>query len=205
MNNIEKALDGVNSIGEFSKEYFFYLSKVLKSISEDEINKLGEVFELARLNGNTIFVAGNGGSCSDAEHFAGELVCTFKNRKRKGISAIPLTSHSAAITAWANDFKFESYFERQVVSNGQRNDILFLLSTGGGNLKNKASLNLVYAALKAKKKKLKVISLVGKNGGELKKISDICIHVKETETSIIQECHMSILHCICLGLEEKLK
>ena len=165
------------------------------------INQISKCYK----NKKKILVAGNGGSCSDAEHFAGELVCTFKNRKRKGISAIPLTSHSSAITAWANDFKFESYFERQVISNGQKNDILFLLSTGGGNLKNKASLNLVYAALMAKKKKLKVISLVGKNGGELKKISDICIHVKENETSIIQECHMSILHCICLGLEEKLK
>ena len=147
-------------------------------------------------------VAGNGGSCADAEHFAGELICTFNDRDRKGISAIPLTSHSSAITAWANDFSFESYFERQVVSNGQNGDILFLLSTGGGNLENKASLNLVYAAQKAKEKNLKIISLVGKSGGELRKISDICIHVKENETSIIQESHMSILHCICIGLDK---
>ena len=68
---------------------------------------------------------------------------------------MPLTSHSSAITAWANDFNFESYFERQIISNGQANDILFLLSTGGGNLENKASLNLVYAAKKAKREKFK--------------------------------------------------
>ena len=77
-----------------------------------------------------------------------------------------------------------------------------MLSTGGGSLKNKTSLNLVYAAKKAKEKKLKVISLVGKDGGELKKISDLSIHVKNNNTSIIQEAHMSILHCICIGLDK---
>ena len=130
---------------------------------------------------------------SDVEHFAGELICTFNDRNRKGISAMPLTSHSSAITAWANDFNFESYFERQIISNGQTNDILFLLSTGGVT-ENKASLNLVYAA-KKQKRKMEVL-LVGKSGGELKKLSDICIHVNENETSVIQEAHMSILHCI---------
>ena len=84
-------------------------------------------------------------------------------------------------------------------------NMLFLLSTGGGNVENKASINLVYAAEKAKEKKLKIVSLVGKSGGELKKISDICIHVKEQETSVIQESHMSILHCICIGLDKIIK
>ena len=156
-------------------------------------------------NENKVLVAGNGGSCADAEHFAGELVCTFNDRNRKGISAIPLATHPAALTAWSNDFGFETYFERQIESNGKKGDILFLLSTGGGDLKNKASLNLVFAAQKALKKKLTVISLVGKEGGELKKISNIYIHVKNKDTSIIQEAHMSILHCICIGLDSKLQ
>ena len=126
------------------------------------------------------------------------------DRTRQGISAIPISSNSTAVSAWSNDFGFESYVERQVVSNGKKGDILFLLSTGGGNLKNKASLNLVYAAKKAKKNKLKVVSLIGKDGGELKKISNIFINVRSNNTSIIQEAHMSILHCICLGLDRKL-
>lgn len=179
----------ISKLNNFDKEIILII---------DEINKCYK-------SKKKILVAGNGGSCSDAEHFAGELICTFNDRNRKGISAIPLTSHSSAITAWANDFSFESYFERQIISNGQEGDILFLLSTGGGNLENKASLNLVFAANKAKEKNLKVISLVGKNGGELKKISNICIHVLEKETSIIQEAHMSILHCICIGLDQVIK
>ncbi len=188
-------------------DYFNKTSKAINGLVEHKENIVSVISEIEKcyLNKKKVLVAGNGGSCADAEHFAGELICTFNDRDRKGISAMPLTSHSSAITAWANDFSFESYFERQIISNGQQGDILFLLSTGGGNLENKASLNLVYAAQKAKEKNLKIISLVGKSGGELKKISDICIHVKEKETSIIQESHMSILHCICIGLDKIIK
>jgi phosphoheptose isomerase len=191
----------------FITNYFSSVGKVINNLDEhkekiiDIINKI----RLCNENENKVLVAGNGGSCADAEHFAGELVCTFNDRNRKGISAIPLATHPAALTAWSNDFGFESYFERQIESNGKKGDILFLLSTGGGDLKNKASLNLVFAAQKALKKKLTVISLVGKEGGELKKISNIYIHVKNKDTSIIQEAHMSILHCICIGLDSKLQ
>ena len=192
---------------EFISNYFNSASKVIRSLNEHEkqIITIIDSIKLCNENDNKVLVAGNGGSCADAEHFAGELVCTFNDRNRKGISAIPLATHPAALTAWSNDFGFESYFERQIESNGKKGDILFLLSTGGGDLKNKASLNLVFAAQKALKKKLTVISLVGKEGGELKKISNIYIHVKNKDTSIIQEAHMSILHCICIGLDSKLQ
>ena len=187
----------------FISSYFNSVSKVITKLNnhEDKIINIIDKIKLCNESGNKVLIAGNGGSCADAEHFAGELICTFNNRNRKGISAIPLGTHPAAITAWSNDFGFESYFERQIESNGKEGDILFLLSTGGGNYKNKASLNLVYAAQKAIKKKITVISLVGKEGGELKKISDIAIHVENNDTSIIQEAHMSILHCICIGLD----
>ena len=135
-------------------QYFSKTSKAISNLGSHKENILMIIKEIENCykNKKKILVAGNGGSCSDAEHFAGELICTFNERQRKGISAMPLTSHSSAITAWSNDFSFESYFERQIVSNGQIDDILFLLSTGGGNLENKASLNLVYAANKAKEK-----------------------------------------------------
>ena len=81
---------------------------------------------------------------------------------------------------------------------------MILLSTGGGNLKKKISTNLIYAAKLAKKKKIKIISLVGKSGGYLYKNSDISIKIKSNTTSVIQEAHMSILHSICYYLEEKL-
>ena len=182
------------------EKHFLESSQLILSLQnyKNEINNIIESIVKCDKENNKILIAGNGGSCSDAEHFAGELLCTFNKKSRKSISAIPLTSHSAALTAWSNDFEFESFFKRQVDAHGKENDILFLLSTGGGNLSGpKSSANLVYAAEEGIKKKMKIISLVGKSGGELKKISNICIHVKSQNTAYIQEAHMSILHCIC--------
>ena len=189
---------------KFVSKYFHETSEAIRNLESHSTSISLIINEILNCNKNNkkVLIAGNGGSCADAEHFAGELICTFMERKRPGISAIPISSHPAALTAWSNDFGFESYIERQIISNGKEGDILFLLSTGGGSLKNKTSLNLVFAAKKAKEKKLKVISLVGKDGGELKKISDLSIHVKNNNTSIIQEAHMSILHCICIGLDK---
>ena len=188
------------------KHHFKEASKTIYSLKEHEKKILSVVQLLLKTNKNKrkVLIAGNGGSCSDAEHFAGELICTFDDRTRKAISALPLSSHSAAITAWANDFGFESFFKRQVEANGNKGDILFLLSTSGGDMKFKTSTNLIYAAREAKKKGLKIVSLVGKKGGELKKISDIFIHVKNYNTAFIQEAHMSILHCICTCLDKYL-
>ena len=187
--------------------YFDKSSNVIKNLYMHKKKIVQIIRKIYQCNKNKkkILIAGNGGSCADAEHFAGELVCTFINRKREAISAIPLSTHSAAITAWSNDFDFNSYYKRQIEANGKKGDILFLLSTSGGELANKASINLVNAAKEASKRGLFVISLVGKTGGILKKISNIYINILDSNTSFIQEAHMSILHCICLCLDKKLE
>ena len=81
---------------------------------------------------------------------------------------------------------------------------MFLISTGGGNEQNGASMSLVEAAREAKKKDMKIISLIGKSGGILKDISDIVILVENNVTSFIQEAHISILHCICEVIDDQL-
>ena len=129
------------------------------------------------------------------------MQCTFKDRTRKPFSAISLPSLPAAITAWSNDFGFESFYKRQVEAHGNEGDILFLISTGGGEVKSGASMSLVDAAKEAKKRKMKVIALIGKTGGLLKDLADISIVVKSNITSHIQESHIALLHCICEKLE----
>ena len=93
------------------KNYFETSSSIIKSLvnHENEINVISKEILNCNKNDNKILVAGNGGSCSDGEHFVGELQCTYKKRDRKPISAISLSSLPAAITAWTNDFSFESY------------------------------------------------------------------------------------------------
>tara|TARA_A100001011_G_scaffold380048_1_gene446823 strand:+ start:180 stop:761 length:582 start_codon:yes stop_codon:yes gene_type:complete len=186
--------------------YLNNLSDTLKTLVKEEKKIIKISNEIIKCNkkGKKILLAGNGGSCSDVEHFGGELICTFSKRNRKPISTQLITGPSSSLTAWGNDFTFETYFERQVEANGSKGDILIILSTGGGNIKKRISTNLVYAAKMAKKKKLKIVSLVGKTGGYLYQNSDISIKINSNNTSVIQEAHMTILHSICYYLEERL-
>jgi len=188
------------------KTYLKSVSDTILSLEKEKnkIEKISAEIIKCQKKGNKILLAGNGGSCSDIEHFGGELICTFSKKNRKAISTQILTGPSSSITAWGNDFDFKTYFERQIKANGKKGDLLILLSTGGGNLKKNISTNLVLAAKEAKKKQIKVISLVGKSGGYLYKNSSISIKIKSSSTSVIQEAHMSILHSICYYLENKL-
>ena len=185
------------------KKYFETSSNLIKNLQifEKEINEIIKTIINCHNNHNKILVAGNGGSCADAEHFVGELQCTFKDKDRSPISAFSIGGTTAALTAWANDFDFNSFFERQVKAHGKKSDILLLISTSGGST-NGPSSNLVKAAREGKKIGMIVISLIGKTGGELKNISDISIHINSNITAHIQEAHMSILHCICDNLED---
>ena len=185
------------------KNYFNDSANVIKSLLLQE-KKLTLIIKTIKkcINSNKkILVAGNGGSSSDADHFVGELVCTYKNRSRKSMPAISLSCNSAIVTAWSNDFSFSTVYERQLSSIGTKGDLLILLSTSGGNKKKNQSINLINAATKAKKMGIKTISLLGNNGGELKKVSDISLIVKSNLTSHIQEAHIAILHYLCEELD----
>lgn len=185
------------------KNYFQDTSEIVSSLNQ--FNK--EIIYLAdsiykRKGKNKILVVGNGGSSADADHFAGELICTYSSRSRSAHSAISLSSSTPGLTAWGNDFGFETFFERQIKAHGRDGDLLVCISTGGGEVESKSSMNIVFAAQEAKKRGIEVISLIGKSGGELKKLSDLSIHVKSNKTSFIQEAHMSILHCVCEILDK---
>ena len=169
------------------------LSPICVQVSE-EIKKVHE-------RGNSILLAGNGGSCSDSLHFAGELSCTYSRGDRKPFRAICLQSNQSALTAWSNDFDFTSFYERQIEALGKKGDALILFSTSGGCLKTNRSLNLILAAREAKKRGIKVIGFLGKSGGELVNIADIVLHVKSESTAMIQQAHITLVHVICELLE----
>ena len=191
-------------IDEVLVDYFDESARAIEAVKENHKTvkqMVEEIFDSQR-KGGRLLIGGNGGSCADAEHFAGEMVCTFNDRDRRSFSALSLTGNPSAITAWTNDFGFETYFKRQVEAHGTSGDILFLITTGGGDRKSGASMNLVLAAEKAREIGMKVFSIAGKTGGELSKISDLFIKVKSFSTSHIQEAHIAIIHAICTGLDE---
>jgi D-sedoheptulose 7-phosphate isomerase len=184
-------------------DYFEKSGNAIKAIADN----LGTIKRMAvgicesQLAGGKLLIGGNGGSCADADHFAGEMTCTFADRRRRGFSAVSLTNNAAAITAWTNDFGFNTYFVRQVEALGRPGDILFLITTGGGERDSGASMNLVAAAEKAMSMGIKVYAIAGKTGGELSKMAHEFIKVPSSITSHIQEAHIACIHAICLALD----
>lgn len=145
--------------------------------------------------GNKIMVCGNGGSASDAQHMAGELVGRYK-LERAGIPALALNANTAVMTALGNDYDYDSIFAKQVVALGKKKDILFVISTSGN------SKNTVLACEAAKKMGITTVALTGSSGGKLKELCDYIINVPSDNTPRIQEMHILVIHSIC-GLIEK--
>jgi D-sedoheptulose 7-phosphate isomerase len=146
-------------------------------------------------NGGKILIFGNGGSAADAQHIAAELVGRYKT-KRKGLSAIALTTDTSAITSIANDFGYLHVFERQVEALATPGDVLIGISTGG------ESANVVNALKLSKDIGCKTIGLSGKDGGEFNSICDINIIAPSKDTPRIQEMHIVIGHTICHVIEQ---
>jgi D-sedoheptulose 7-phosphate isomerase len=155
------------------------------------ITAINKCFE----RGNKILIAGNGGSAADAQHFAAEIVGRYK-LERKGYPAIALTTDSSVMTAWSNDYGYESLFARQIEALGRSGDVFIGISTSGN------SPNLIYAMKKSREAEIKTIALSGNNGGELESISDIHINIPSDNTSRIQECHIMAIHIICEEVEK---
>ena len=141
-----------------------------------------------------LLVCGNGGSASDAQHFAAELIGRFK-LDRRAFPAISLNTDTSAITAIANDYDYSKVFSRQIEGIGNKGDLLFAISTSG------KSRNIIEAALTARSKQIKVIGLTGAKNSKLEKCSDICIKAPSEITSHIQELHITIIHLLCILIE----
>ena len=171
-------LDHSNLIQNNMHNISICVEKIAKDIKETLNNK------------KTIFFAGNGGSAADCEHLAGELVGRYK-KNRKPYKAISLTTDTSVLTCIANDFGYEKIFERQLEGLGQKGDLLIVFSTSG------QSKNIVNLLKKSKKMRIKSIALLGKTGGQCKKISSYSYVVPSSSTANIQEIHHLIGHIFC--------
>nr|WP_319400430.1 D-sedoheptulose 7-phosphate isomerase [uncultured Carboxylicivirga sp.] len=160
----------------------------------DRIKEAGDLMADAINNGSKVFSCGNGGSMSDAMHFAEELTGRFRD-DRKGMAAIAI-SDPTHITCVANDYGFDYIFSRYVEAVGCTGDVLLAISTSGN------SPNVLNAARAAKVKGMKVVALTGKSGGELAKICDVEIRSPHTGYSDrIQEIHIKVIHVLIQYIE----
>lgn len=172
-----------------------------KVINDDRLIKLIEEVSSvcidALKNGNKLLFAGNGGSASDSQHIAAELVGRYEI-DRPGLPAIALTTNSSQLTAISNDYGYDNVFQRQVQALARSGDVFFGLSTSGN------SKNVVNALEHCKQLKVTTVAMTGESGGQMRSMSDYCINVPSSNTARIQEVHITIGHIICLAIENSL-
>ena len=183
------------------KETAFNAIEALKAISnqtdiQGKIIRIAEEIKKNSERGKFSLIFGNGGSAADAQHFAAELVCTFKNRKRNPYKVIALTTDTSIMTAWANDFEYESIFVRQLEAFGDSAGFAIGLSTSG------KSKNVINALNYSKKNNMTTCIISGNNEIELENL-DFVIKVPSKDTATIQTVTQVIYHSICDVLESQ--
>jgi len=174
-----------------------------------------EILRTAFASRQKLLICGNGGSASDAEHWAGELLKGFRSKRplfpeeqtqlppeiagklQGALPVIPLTGFPSFATAFANDVDPDLIFSQLVWALGNPGDVLICMSTSGN------ARNVCSAAQVARARGLTTIALTGQSGGSLSPLCDLSIRVPATETYLIQELHLPVYHCLCLMLEDE--
>ena len=145
-----------------------------------------------------LMLCGNGGSSTDAQHIAGEFVNQFAHKDRRALPALALTTDGGVLSSIANDTGFENVFARQVEAFGRAGDVLLAITTSG------TSPNVVVACEQARKVGLKIIGLLGRDGGRVAPLCDVALVVPSQDTQRIQETHNLVGHILCELVEQML-
>lgn len=161
------------------------------------VEKLSDEIVESIVSGHKLVLCGNGGSASDALHFAGEIVGRFQ-KERRAWPAVVLNADVVTMTAIANDYSYDDVFARQAEGHCSQGDVFIGISTSG------KSENILRAGIVAKKKGCKTAALLGKDGGKIKDIVDYPMIVPCNTTARVQESHILLIHIICEIVEEKL-
>src|SRR5262249_45005911 len=159
-----------------------------------QIEQIAATVRDTLLSGHMLLTCGNGGSATDAQHLAEELIGRYR-ANRRALPAIALTADSAALTCIANDFGYAAVFARQVEALARPGDVLVCFSTSGNSPSIIAALNA------ARARGTRSVALLGKGGGAARELADHNVVVASDDTAHIQEAHLQILHFICEAVE----
>jgi phosphoheptose isomerase len=163
--------------------------------SSETVVAAAEAISRSLARGGKVLVFGNGGSASDAQHLVAELVGRFEG-ERRALPAIALTADSCVLTAIANDYGYEHVFTRQIEAFGNAGDVAFGISTSG------RSPNVVAALAAARARGFLTIALTGGDVATMGVEVDIHLTVTEASTARVQEVHRTVLHAICLLVDQ---
>ncbi len=169
-----------------------------RSINLEKVTSFARILYDSLMKGGKLIVFGNGGSAADAQHFAAELTGHFYI-DRDALPAIALSTNSSAVTAIANDYSFDSIFERQVDAFCKAEDVVVGISTSGN------SQNIINGIAKARSLGARTFALTGRSGGRLAETADDAFRAQSDSTPIIQEVHITFIHMVCLILDKFLQ
>lgn len=161
------------------------------------VDSLASAIIKAISQGNKLVLCGNGGSASDALHFAGEILGRFQ-KERSAWPAVVLNADVASLTSIANDYGYDDVFARQAEGHVRQGDIFIGISTSGN------SENVLRAMKIAKEKGAVTAGLLGKDGGKIAEIADFPLIVPCNVTARVQECHILLIHILCEIVEAEL-
>ena len=161
------------------------------------VQAAGQIMAESLRAGHKLLFCGNGGSAADSQHLASELTGRFI-KDRRPLGAVALSTDSSALTCIGNDYAFDEVFARQLVALGRTGDVLVAISTSGN------SRNVIRAAEEARALGIRVIGLLGRDGGALAALCDVPVVVPSEVTARIQEAHILIGHTLCGLIEEAL-
>ncbi len=189
----------MRSPSEILKSAIGNATTTLQSVAdlESQITQAADLISNCLTNANKVLACGNGGSAADAADFCTELACRFVEDRRP-YPAMNLSQGGSLITATGNDYGFDEIFARQINAFGNAGDVLIAISTSG------RSKNIRRAIEEAQARKLKTVSLLGRDGGSMAGLANIDLVVKSDSTARIQEAHKFILHVICEICETRL-
>ena len=187
------------------ENWFKEREKIYSFISADkdffeEIQRASVLLNESFKKGGKLLIFGNGGSAAEAQHFAAELIGRFE-KKRMAIPAIALTTDTSIITAQANDESFSTIFSRQIEALGNEGDIALGMTTSDAGGDDRHSENIRLAFETARNKNLKTIGLFSEKTKNLLELVDVPLIVKNNQTALIQEIHLSIIHLLCRLIE----
>lgn len=178
-------------MNNFIDTYLKSLIDTANNMDYTVIEKLLEEFDIARKTDKRIFALGNGGSASHANHFACDLGKNVTKDENGRFRVVSVCENMATLTAYANDIDYASVFSEQLKNYGLiPGDIIFAISASGN------SPNVLSACEYGKSRGSKIISLTGFDGGKLKKMSDLSVHVKSNEYEKVEDLHMMVMHMI---------
>tara|TARA_Y100001968_G_scaffold189641_1_gene173788 strand:+ start:6329 stop:6889 length:561 start_codon:yes stop_codon:yes gene_type:complete len=175
INTLEKTISN-NKYSEYIKEIATFIKEI------DSNNKIVSIF-------------GNGGSAADSQHFAAELVCTYEDRERKPYKALALTTDTSIISAWSNDFTYETVFKRQIEAFREIIGLAVGLSTSG------TSNNVIEGLKKAHELGIKTCLICGNNDLNYEYV-DFVLKIPSKNTATIQTVTQITYHSICSELEK---